>query len=180
MALLLPILPPWGRPVSPGHYVTSTLIVLGEKGLIDPQISIPYQIIGAYGYFRTGANFFRMIAGTGSPLQVARDFFSDIEKLYEKRIQGRYDQISDEDSKKALEAMYAKFCTSETSAEKEKLQEMADCMARVMIAGAKHWLWDCGQAVDGAEGYIRLSYATSMEKIKKGMERIEKALKNLC
>ena len=32
----------------------------------------------------------------------------------------------------------------------------------------------------GAEGYIRLSYATSMEKIKKGMERIEKALKNLC
>ncbi len=32
----------------------------------------------------------------------------------------------------------------------------------------------------GAEGYIRLSYATSIEKIKKGMERIEKALKNLC
>jgi aspartate aminotransferase len=31
----------------------------------------------------------------------------------------------------------------------------------------------------GAEGYIRLSYATSMEKIQKGMERIEKGLKNL-
>ncbi len=31
----------------------------------------------------------------------------------------------------------------------------------------------------GAEGYIRLSYATSMEKIQKGMERIEKALKAL-
>ncbi|MDT8317933.1 MAG: pyridoxal phosphate-dependent aminotransferase [bacterium] len=31
----------------------------------------------------------------------------------------------------------------------------------------------------GAEGYIRLSYATSMENIKKGLERIEKALKAL-
>ncbi len=31
----------------------------------------------------------------------------------------------------------------------------------------------------GADGYIRLSYATSMEKIQKGMERIEKALTNL-
>lgn len=31
----------------------------------------------------------------------------------------------------------------------------------------------------GAEGFIRLSYATSMEKIQKGMERIEKALKAL-
>lgn len=31
----------------------------------------------------------------------------------------------------------------------------------------------------GAEGYIRLSYATSMEKIERGMDRIEKALKNL-
>ena len=31
----------------------------------------------------------------------------------------------------------------------------------------------------GAEGYIRLSYATSMDNIKKGLERIEKALKNL-
>lgn len=31
----------------------------------------------------------------------------------------------------------------------------------------------------GAEGYVRLSYATSMEKIEKGMERIEKAFKNL-
>ena len=31
----------------------------------------------------------------------------------------------------------------------------------------------------GGEGYIRLSYATSMEKIEKGLERIEKALKNL-
>lgn len=31
----------------------------------------------------------------------------------------------------------------------------------------------------GAEGYIRLSYATSMEKIEKGMERIEKALSSL-
>ena len=31
----------------------------------------------------------------------------------------------------------------------------------------------------GADPFIRLSYATSMEKIKKGMERIEKALKDL-
>ena len=31
----------------------------------------------------------------------------------------------------------------------------------------------------GAEGFIRLSYATSMEKIQKGLERIEKALKAL-
>ena len=31
----------------------------------------------------------------------------------------------------------------------------------------------------GAEGHIRLSYATSMEKIQKGMERIEKGLKML-
>jgi len=31
----------------------------------------------------------------------------------------------------------------------------------------------------GAEGYIRLSYATSMENIKKGLERIEKALNAL-
>ncbi len=31
----------------------------------------------------------------------------------------------------------------------------------------------------GAEGYVRLSYATSMEKIQKGMDRIEKALKAL-
>lgn len=31
----------------------------------------------------------------------------------------------------------------------------------------------------GAEGYVRLSYAASMEKIKKGIERIEKALRNL-
>ena len=32
----------------------------------------------------------------------------------------------------------------------------------------------------GAEGYIRLSYATSMENIEKGMERIERALRNLA
>jgi aspartate aminotransferase len=31
----------------------------------------------------------------------------------------------------------------------------------------------------GADGYIRLSYATSMAQIEKGMDRIEKALKNL-
>lgn len=31
----------------------------------------------------------------------------------------------------------------------------------------------------GADSFIRLSYATSMEKIKKGMERIEKALQSL-
>ncbi len=31
----------------------------------------------------------------------------------------------------------------------------------------------------GAEGFVRLSYATSMEKIQKGMDRIEKALKEL-
>ncbi|MBI2500168.1 MAG: pyridoxal phosphate-dependent aminotransferase [Deltaproteobacteria bacterium] len=31
----------------------------------------------------------------------------------------------------------------------------------------------------GAEGYIRLSYATSMEKIQKGLERIEKAFEEL-
>lgn len=31
----------------------------------------------------------------------------------------------------------------------------------------------------GADGYVRLSYATSMEKIQKGLERIEKALREL-
>ena len=31
----------------------------------------------------------------------------------------------------------------------------------------------------GADPYIRLSYATSMEKIQKGLDRIEKALKEL-
>lgn len=31
----------------------------------------------------------------------------------------------------------------------------------------------------GAEGYMRLSYATSMEKIKKGLDRIEEAVKTL-
>lgn len=31
----------------------------------------------------------------------------------------------------------------------------------------------------GAEGYLRLSYATSMEKIKKGLDRIEECAKNL-
>jgi aspartate aminotransferase len=31
----------------------------------------------------------------------------------------------------------------------------------------------------GADAYIRLSYATSMESIKKGLDRIEEAVKNL-
>ena len=31
----------------------------------------------------------------------------------------------------------------------------------------------------GGEGYVRLSFATSMENIKEGFDRIEKFLKNL-
>ena len=31
----------------------------------------------------------------------------------------------------------------------------------------------------GAEGYLRLSYATSMELIEKGLDRIEESLKSL-
>ncbi len=59
----------------------------------------------------------------------------------------------------------------------DQVMKTADDLANFMLD--KHLVAVVAGGGFGAEGYIRLSYATSMEKIEKGLDRIEKALKEL-
>jgi len=58
----------------------------------------------------------------------------------------------------------------------DQVMKTADDLANFMLD--KHLVAVVAGGGFGAEGYIRLSYATSMEKIQKGLDRIEKALRN--